>query len=177
MHEVFLACSERVYIECISYQFIKIEYRPLLRKIDRVVSHLERVFAVDGFCNVTIQLLYEFHPAIPVGVGLVTLKLCVILQMLARLAFVPEYAPYFEHLRESCDEKPLLPKLAARDAKVDIDIKRVVMRDKGARIGSARHRFQGWSFNFEKTARKVEVAYGLPEFGSPHEHRAQFGIK
>src|SRR3989344_7313847 len=96
--------------------------------------------------------------------------------MLARLAFVPEDAPYLEHFRKSCDEKTLLPQFAARDAEIHINVECVVMCGEGARIGAARRRLENRCLDFEKTSRAVKFARSVPKFRASFEHCADFGI-
>src|SRR3989344_1680078 len=97
--------------------------------------------------------------------------------MFARLAFITENATYFEDFRKSCDKKTLLPKLATRDAQIDLDIECVVVCRERARVGSARRRFKDGRFDFKKTTRTIKISRCLPKFRTTFKHRAQFGVR
>src|SRR3989344_9569176 len=111
MHKVAFARRNGIDIEFFANDFAEIYEQPLLRKIDRVLAYLERVFSIHFFGNIPIQLLHKLHTLSHVAVCLVRFKEREILQMFARLTFVPEDATNLEDFRKSCDKQTLVPEL------------------------------------------------------------------
>src|SRR3989344_8423758 len=97
--------------------------------------------------------------------------------MLTRLAFVAENTPNLKNLRETRNKQFLLPKFAARDAQINVDIECVMMCLERACICPARHRLEDRRFDFEKSAGQIEIPRGLPKFCTAHEHFPNFLVE
>ena len=138
-----------------------------------LVFHLGRAGRVEG--DLLQQLRREVHQAPVVGVGLVELEHREFGIVLRRDAFVAEVAVDFVDALEAADDQALEVELG-RDAQVEVDVERVVMRDEGARRGAAVERLHHGRLDFDEAAFLELPAQGRDDAGARDENVAHFGI-
>ncbi len=97
------------------------------------------------------QFRGEVHQAAVIGVGLVELQHGELGVVMRGEAFVAEVAIDLVDALQAAHHQALQIQLR-RDAQVQIDIERVVMRDEGARRGAAIERLHHGRFHFDEAA-------------------------
>ena len=109
LYRFFLAAGKCINAELFLYRLAEINNRPLFRKVYRVAVYLKGLFSVRFFGYVPKEVFHERAAFFEAAESFVAFELRVILQVLARLAFVAENAANFEGLRETGDKQTLLP--------------------------------------------------------------------
>ena len=97
------------------------------------------------------QFCGKIHQALVVGVGLIKLEHGELGVVPRRDALIAEVAVDLVHALQAADDQALQVQLR-RDAQVQIDVERVVMRDEGPRRGAAVQRLHHGRFDFDEAA-------------------------
>ena len=121
------------------------------------------------------QLFGEVHQAAVIGVGLVELQHGELGVVVRGEPFVAEVAVDFVDALEAAHHQPLQVQLR-RDAQVEIDIERVVVRDERTRRGAAIERLHHGRFHFDEAARFQLPAQRRDDARARDEHLADLGV-
>ena len=149
-----------------------LEFRP---EVDRLPLVAHRRRADDLLRDRAEQFLGQIHQVAVIAVRLVELEHRELGIVARRDAFVAEVAVDLEHVLQPPDHQPLQVQLR-RDAKVELGVERVVVRDEGPRSGTARDRMHHRRLDFEVAADDEEFADRLDDLRALDENLARSGV-
>lgn len=130
--------------------------RKRLGKVDFDAAAGHDLGAEDVSRDRADEVLGQIHNPVVIGIRLIQFQQREF-GVVARVhTLVAEHAAQLVHLLKAADDQPLEMQLQ-RDAEVEVDVERIMMRDEGARIGAAGHVVQDRRFHLQKSA-LVEIA-------------------
>ncbi len=141
-------------------------------EIEALALILDDVAAGQRTRGAAQQILGQRHEVARTGVGLIQLEHRELGVVPRRHAFVAEHATELVHALETADDQALQIQLG-RNAQVQIDVERVVMRDERPRRGTARYRLHHRRLDLREVERIEEAAHEPHELAATAKHLAR----
>ena len=168
--------SKEIDTSFVFHGFDVVDLRPVSCEVEGVSFCREESLPIDFQSYLLVEILYECHTILIVGICPVVFHIGEFLKMLGARSLVPIGTSDLKCLRKSSCHESLLPELADAYPHEDIDIVVMVMCREWSRLGSASRELDSRSLDFEKSLRLHEVSRNAPELRLAVEHRTKLII-